>query len=119
MALVAFARRSARHSARRVLCLPVVTNYRLSKSVGTAYGQRRATGAGALIHETTEQLEKAKDGLNPGEVSKDPNASIRTSPEFKKDHATTTTAENSVNGNIRTGNNTYAEKNGTTTFQTR
>jgi RHS repeat-associated protein len=87
------------------------------KAFDQATGTGGASSAGTLIHETVEQFQKAKDGLNPGEVSKDPNATIQTSKEFEKDHAIAINAENAVNGNTRTGTYSFVEKNGTTTFQ--
>jgi hypothetical protein len=63
-------------------------------------GAGAASSAGAIIHETTEQLAKSKDGLEPGDWSK--TAGLTTmSPEFIKDRPLAIKAENKVNGNKR------------------
>lgn len=76
-----------------------------------------ASSSGALIHETVEQLEKAKLGLLPKEYSK----TVKTteiSPEFTSSHETATKAENKVNGNIREEDDGYfLEKDGAKTNQ--
>ena len=71
-------------------------------------GQGAASSGGALIHETVEQFEKAKDGLKPGEAN---------STDYIKDHKTAIKAEDKVNGNKRTASDDYVEKNGSTTIQ--
>lgn len=75
-----------------------------------AAGPGGATSAGAIIHETKEQLVKAEMGL--------PSQALGTMSEFQVAHAQATQAENRVNGNVRTSNTTYTEKNGSTTTQT-
>ena len=75
-------------------------------------GKRGTTSAGALIHETIEQLDKANQGMGPGES--------QTSAEFERAHQKATSVENRVNGNTRVeGNNSdvYKERNGTKTRQ--
>jgi len=52
----------------------------------------------------------------PGDISKTPNA-VMPSPEFVKDHTTATSVENKVNGNVRTSNSNFNEKNGSSTMQ--
>jgi hypothetical protein len=71
-------------------------------------GSGGTSSAGALIHETVEQFEKAKDGLKPGEAN---------SADYLKDHKTAIKAEDKVNGNTRTASDDYVEKNGSTTIQ--
>jgi RHS repeat-associated protein len=71
-------------------------------------GPGGASSAGALIHETVEQFEKAKDGLMPSES----NFSM-----LKKDHETAIKSEDKVNGNKRNASGDFVEKNGSTTIQ--
>jgi hypothetical protein len=76
-------------------------------------GDGGASSAGALIHETVEQLSKAKKGLGPGE---DPGG--MGGSDYQKSHKTGIKAENAVNGNKRdekTG--TFADKKGNKTKQ--
>jgi len=81
-------------------------------------GAGAASSAGAIIHETTEQLEKAKAGLNPGDWSKTVSTSVM-SPEFLKNHARAVKAENKVNGNSRNDQtDVFTDKNGKKTNQT-
>jgi len=81
-------------------------------------GVGAASSAGAIIHETIEQLEKAKDGLNPGDWSKTVGTN-KMSPEFLKGHATAIKAENKVNGNTRNDQtDIFTDKNGAKTQQT-
>jgi hypothetical protein len=85
-------------------------------------GTGAASSAGALIHETVEQLEKATMGIAKGSigtVSVDA-AGNESYTDFNKAHATALKAENSVNGNVRTEGarfDTFAEKNGKITKQ--
>ena len=83
-------------------------------------GKGGASSAGAIIHETTEQLEKAKMGLLPYEntKSKIKLLDFELSPEYLKAHKTAIISENKVNLNTRVDNNNYKESNGTTTTQT-
>jgi RHS repeat-associated protein len=63
-----------------------------------------ASSAGALIHSTIEQHEKAKLGLQKGDlgkVVKDVDGNILDLPDYNKSHATAIDAENSVNGSTR------------------
>ncbi|HMJ47369.1 MAG TPA: hypothetical protein VK498_08565, partial [Ferruginibacter sp.] len=78
-------------------------------------GPGGATTAGTLIHETVEQLDKAKSGLAPFAWSKSA-ATFQDSPEFDAAHKKAITAEDKVNGNKRDGNK-FKEPNGTTTTQ--
>jgi RHS repeat-associated protein len=81
-------------------------------------GAGAASSGGALIHETTEQLEKAKDGLNPGDWSKTVGTN-KLSPEFIKDHAAAIVAENKVNGNSRNDQtDVFTDSQGKKTQQT-
>ncbi|WP_316839133.1 RHS repeat-associated core domain-containing protein [Pedobacter gandavensis] len=81
-------------------------------------GVGAASSAGALIHETTEQLEKAKAGLNPGEWSKTVGPTVLP-PEFLNGHAKAVKAENSVNGNSRNDKtDVFTDKTGVKTTQT-
>lgn len=81
-------------------------------------GAGAASSAGAITHETTEQLEKAKDGLNPGDWSKTVSTK-QMSPEFIKDHAIAITAENQVNGNSRNDQtDIFTDPKGTQVLQT-
>lgn len=76
-------------------------------------GKGGSTTAGALIHETIEQLDKANQGMGPGESL--------TSAEFGQAHQKASKAENKVNGNTRVeGNDSdmFKERNGTKTRQT-
>jgi RHS repeat-associated protein len=80
-------------------------------------GPGAATSAGALIHETKEQLEKAKLGLNSGDLGKV--ATDGSYTDFLKSHKKATNAENKVNGNLRKEQQGYfLEKDGTKTQQT-
>jgi hypothetical protein len=77
-------------------------------------GKGAASSAGALIHETVEQLEKSKQGVAAGKAPK----GGRRSKIFKTAHAKGTRAENAVNGNKRdekTG--VFTDKNGKKTKQ--
>jgi hypothetical protein len=86
-------------------------------------GPGAASSAGAVIHETVEQLEKAKMGIPKGSIgtnTTDASGNLLTAPDFDKAHATALKAENSVNGNVRTEGqryDTFAEKNGNITKQ--
>jgi hypothetical protein len=73
-------------------------------------GKGGATSAGAIIHETKEQIVKSEMGLKNNETG--------TRSNFQTAHQQATQAENKVNGNTRVSNNTYLEKNSTTTKQT-
>ncbi len=80
-------------------------------------GDGAASSAGALIHETVEQLEKAKLGLLPYEYSKTVGLN-QVAPEFISTHHTATEAEDRVNGNERKEKKSYfQEKDGTRTRQ--
>jgi len=78
-------------------------------------GPGSSSSAGALIHETVEQLEKAKLGLLPFEWLAT-GGTDETPPEFKSTHAIAVDAENKVNGNER-NEDYYLEKEGTKTRQ--
>jgi len=81
-------------------------------------GRGAASSGGAIIHETVEQLAKAKDGLGPGDWSKTVGTN-QMSPEFLKDHATAIRAENMVNGNTRNDQtDVFTNPNGTRVQQT-
>jgi RHS repeat-associated protein len=75
-------------------------------------GEGAASSLGALIHETVEQLEKKKRGLDPGEAPLDGAAST----EYQESHAIGIAAENEVNGNERNGS-VFTESDGTQTLQ--
>lgn len=81
-----------------------------------------ASSAGALIHETVEQLEKAKMGIAKGSLgatSVDAQGNVSYT-DFNTAHAIALKAENNVNGNTRTEGprfDTFAEKNGKITKQ--
>uniref|UniRef100_A0AC34G047 Uncharacterized protein n=1 Tax=Panagrolaimus sp. ES5 TaxID=591445 RepID=A0AC34G047_9BILA len=76
-------------------------------------GKGGSTTAGALIHETIEQLDKANQGMGPGESL--------TSAEFDQAHQKASKAEDKVNRNTRVEGNdsdVFKERNGTRTRQT-
>jgi len=80
-------------------------------------GAGAASSAGALIHETVEQLGKAKLGLLPNEWSKTVGTD-KIAPEFESTHKTATEAENKVNGNTRKeAEGHFLEREGTKTIQ--
>lgn len=75
-------------------------------------GKGGSTTAGALIHETIEQLDKANQGMGPGESL--------TSAEFYQAHQKASKAENRVNRNTRVegdDSDVFKERNGTKTRQ--
>jgi hypothetical protein len=85
-------------------------------------GAGAASSAGAVIHETVEQLEKAFMGIAKGSMGTTAidSAGNVSYPDFDKAHATALQAENKVNGNVRTEGyrvDTFAEKSGKTTKQ--
>jgi len=73
-----------------------------------AAGPGAMTSAGAIIHETVEQFEKAKDGFKPGEGS---------ASSYAKGHTKAIKTENKVNGNTRneTNDTEFTEKDGSKT----
>jgi RHS repeat-associated protein len=80
-------------------------------------GKGGSSSAGALIHETSEQLSKSQQGLAPNEWSKVVKGAVM-SPELLKAHEAGTKSENKVNGNTRFERKEYyLEKNGTKTGQ--
>ncbi|MGD0343151.1 MAG: hypothetical protein ABSA76_15730 [Bacteroidales bacterium] len=87
-------------------------------------GKGAATSAGALIHETSEQLEKAKLGLSPNDIGKTTTdaAGNKTYVDYESSHNTAIQSENNVNGNTRvedgSGTDTFKETDGTKTTQT-
>jgi hypothetical protein len=87
-------------------------------------GKGAATSAGALIHETSEQLEKAKLGLSPNDIGKTTTdaSGNKTYVDYENSHNTAIKSENNVNGNTRiedgSGTDTFIEKDGTKTTQT-
>lgn len=66
-------------------------------------GSGGATSAGALIHSTVEQHEKAKLGLKSGDLGK---TSGGTAVDYEASHNVAKTAENKANGNTRMENTT-------------
>lgn len=87
-------------------------------------GPGAGSSAGAIIHETVEQYEKAIMGIAKGSIGTITSnaAGLISYPDFEKAHAAATQAENKVNGNIRaaTANpyiDNFTEKNGTITRQ--
>jgi hypothetical protein len=85
-------------------------------------GSGAASSAGALIHETVEQFEKATMGIATGSIGATivDTAGNESYTDFDKAHATALQAENKVNGNVRTEgprHDTFAEKNGNITKQ--
>jgi len=86
-------------------------------------GGRAASSAGALIHSTVEQHEKAKLGLPAGSMGATTTDAKgnKTYTDYNANHSTAISAEDSTNGNTRGvgGNeNVFREKDGTTTTQT-
>ena len=87
-------------------------------------GPGAATSAGALIHETSEQLGKAKLLLSPNDIGTTTTdaAGNKTYVDYNSSHNTATNSENNVNGNTRvedgSGTDTFIEKDGTKTTQT-
>jgi len=87
-------------------------------------GPGAATSAGALIHETSEQLEKAKLLLSSNEIGTTTTDAARnkTYVDYDSSHKTATNSENNVNGNTRvedgSGTDSFMEKDGTKTAQT-
>jgi len=84
-------------------------------------GKGAASSAGALIHETSEQLEKSKLGLCPNEIGKTTTdaSGNKTYVDFENSHSTATKSENKVNGNTRKEDAGYfLESDGTKTQQT-
>ena len=84
-----------------------------------------ASSAGALIHETSEQLAKAKKGLVSGQMGAshiDPVTGDRVYDDYNDAYNNSAIpSENNVNGNKRgfNGNeDNFLEKNGTITVQT-
>ena len=76
-----------------------------------AAGPGAASSAGALIHETVEQFEKAKMGISKGSMgatSVDAAGNV-TYTDFNSAHSTAVKAENRVNGNYRTEKGRYSE----------
>ncbi|WP_229663466.1 RHS repeat-associated core domain-containing protein, partial [Cloacibacterium rupense] len=88
-------------------------------------GKGGASSAGALIHSTVEQNEKAALGLKSGDAGKtikDAAGNITDYVDYKSSHDTAKIAENKVNGNTRIesatgGADTFIEKNKSTTSQ--
>lgn len=87
-------------------------------------GDGGTSSAGAVIHETVEQLEKAKLGLANGDrgaYTVDENGN-KTYTDYNKAHSAANEVEDSVNGNTKVesagGAKTFTEKDGTTTTQT-
>jgi len=73
-------------------------------------GAGGTTSAGAIIHETVEQHEKAQLGLKKYDIG--------TKEQFTVSHDKATTAEDKVNGNRRVSNgNVFIEKDNTLTRQ--
>ncbi len=84
-------------------------------------GKGGASSAGALIHETSEQLEKSKLGLCPNELGKTTTdaSGNKTYVDFENSHSIATKSENKVNGNTRQEEAGYfLETDGTKTQQT-
>ena len=73
-------------------------------------GKGAATSAGAVIHETVEQHEKAQLGLKKYDRG--------TMEQFTVSHDKASTAEDKVNGNRRVLDNVFLEKDNTLTRQT-
>lgn len=89
-------------------------------------GKGGTSSAGALTHEHSEQLEKAKMGIPKGSIGKhtlDKEGHLDTTPDFDKAHAKAFKKEDRVNGNERietTGPmsiNVFQEKDKTKTSQ--
>uniref|UniRef100_UPI003743AB33 RHS repeat-associated core domain-containing protein n=1 Tax=Chryseobacterium tagetis TaxID=2801334 RepID=UPI003743AB33 len=89
-------------------------------------GKGGTSSAGAITHEHTEQLEKAKMGISKGSIGKytvDKNGDLATTPDFDKAHGKAFKKEDKVNGNKRietTGSmsiNVFQEKDKTKTNQ--
>lgn len=89
-----------------------------------AAGTGAATSAGALTHSHIEQLEKAKKGLNSGDLgaTKTDSSGNTTYTDYTKSHNKAIKAENKVNGNKRiedgSGTDIFKEKKRTKTSQT-
>ena len=87
-----------------------------------AAGKGATSSAGAVIHETVEQLEKAKLGIAKGSMGSAVinSAGHTTYPNYISSHATALQAENRVNGNVRMEGfrvDSFLEKNGNVTRQ--
>jgi len=87
-----------------------------------AVGKGATSSAGAFIHETVEQLEKAKLGIDKGSMGGEVinSAGKTTYPNYISSHSTAIQAENKVNGNVRTEGfrvDSFLEKNGNVTRQ--
>jgi hypothetical protein len=86
-------------------------------------GPGAASSAGALIHETIEQFEKAKMGISKGSsgLKTIDAAGNDAYPAYDKAHAVAVKTEDRVNGNQRTAESpritNFLEKNGTVTQQ--
>ncbi|WP_153395301.1 DUF6443 domain-containing protein [Chryseobacterium vaccae] len=89
-------------------------------------GKGGTSSAGALTHEHTEQLEKAKMGISQGKLGKverNDSGNIVKLPDFDKAHAKAFKKEGKVNGNERVETdgpmsiNVYQEKDKTKTNQ--
>ena len=83
-------------------------------------GSGGATSAGAIIHSTVEQHEKAKLGLKSGDMGK---TSGRTAVDYESSHNPAKQAENKVNGNTRmentvTGTDRFIDSKNRVTEQT-
>ena len=82
-------------------------------------GPGAASSAGAITHETMEQLDKAKSGLGPGDWSNIKGLPLTEyPPEYLKGHANAIGYENEVNGNSRNDQtDIFTNPNGSQTLQ--